>query len=64
MFSYDIGGLKVKDAVLAFNKLHKELDIKPSSTSYEKLFTYLYATRMRYLHVSVDFSSFWLPLRS
>ncbi|XP_019087796.1 PREDICTED: pentatricopeptide repeat-containing protein At4g21880, mitochondrial isoform X1 [Camelina sativa] len=44
IFSYAtcIPNLTAKDAVLKFEKLHKELDIKPSSTSYTKLITYLY----------------------
>ncbi|KFK28771.1 hypothetical protein AALP_AA7G044600 [Arabis alpina] len=31
----------VGDAILKFNKMHKELDVVPSSTSYEKLVSYL-----------------------
>ncbi|XP_010448978.1 PREDICTED: pentatricopeptide repeat-containing protein At4g21880, mitochondrial-like [Camelina sativa] len=44
MFSYAtcIPNLTADDAVLKHEKLHKELDIKPSSTSYTKLITYLY----------------------
>ncbi|KAG7541961.1 hypothetical protein ISN45_Aa07g020020 [Arabidopsis thaliana x Arabidopsis arenosa] len=44
IFSYatSIPNSTVKDAVLKFNKLHEELDIMPSSTSYDKLITYLY----------------------
>lgn len=32
--------LKVEDTILKFNKMHEELDVMPSSTSYEKLVKY------------------------
>ncbi|KAJ0264912.1 Pentatricopeptide repeat-containing protein [Hirschfeldia incana] len=32
--------LTVEDAILKFNKMHEELDVMPSSTSYEKLVKY------------------------
>ncbi|VVB07809.1 unnamed protein product [Arabis nemorensis] len=41
MYSTCTPNLMVEDAILKFNKLHKELDVMPSSTSYEKLVKYL-----------------------
>lgn len=32
--------LKVEDTIIKFNKMHEELDVIPSSTSYEKLVKY------------------------
>jgi len=32
--------LKVEDTILKFNNMHEELDVMPSSTSYEKLVKY------------------------
>ncbi|CAL9226349.1 unnamed protein product, partial [Arabidopsis halleri] len=44
IFSYVtcIPNSTVRDLVLKFNKLHEEVGIMPSSTSYDKLITYLY----------------------
>ncbi|XP_010448975.1 PREDICTED: pentatricopeptide repeat-containing protein At4g21880, mitochondrial-like [Camelina sativa] len=36
-----IPNLTVEDAIFKFNKLHEELDVVPSSTSYENLVSYL-----------------------
>ncbi|CAH2078331.1 unnamed protein product [Thlaspi arvense] len=36
-----IPNITVEDAILKFNKLHEELDTVPSTTSYEKLVSYL-----------------------
>lgn len=40
MFSLNFYNKKVKDTILKFNTMHKELDVTPTSTSYGKLVKY------------------------
>lgn len=53
--------LKVEDTILKFNKMHEELDVMPSSTSYEKLVKYSCDSNEVFFMLTAFFFSGTLP---